>query len=379
MTTPTSSRGRVVILTAGMGAGHDQVAVELRLRLAERGIESEILDIWELLPFGIGRLITSFYKGVIRRAPWIYEIVYAIWLRPSESSSRRASPIIRLGGRRLERWMDRHQPAVAVSTFHLCSQVLGDRRRRGRMPIPTASIVVDFAAHGLWVDPDVDVHFCLHDAQADRVRRLGARQVVVCGPVVGPAFSRGRADHATARAGVGRPEGARAVLVVSGSWGAGRIEGTARALASAGRFRPLVVTGRNERLRRRLESVPGVEVYGWVDDMAELMTAADVMVENAGGLMAMEAMAIGTPVVSYEPIPGHGRENVARMDEAGVSRYARNPAELLQLCERLSTDEPYRRRLTAAAECMFRSDLADHVAELVERSQSERATRRASA
>lgn len=371
---PGSPSGRVVILTAGMGAGHDQVAVELRRRLGLRGIESEIVDIWELLPFGIGRLITSFYKGVIRRTPWIYEIVYAIWLRPSESSSRRASPIIRLGGRRLERWMKRNRPAVAVSTFHLCSQVLGDRRRRGRMPIPTASIVVDFAAHGLWVDPDVDVHFCLHDAQAERVRRLGARLVVACGPVVGPAFTRDRSDHPAAASGA-----LPAVLVVSGSWGAGRIENTARALAAAGRFRPLVVTGRNERLRRRLESVPGVEVFGWVEDMAELMTAADVMVENAGGLMAMEAMAVGTPVVSYGPIPGHGRENVARMDEAGVSLYARDASELVEVCGRLATDEPYRRRLTSAAESMFRSDLADHVAELVERSQSARAARRASA
>ena len=375
MTTPTPVPlpGRVVALTAGMGAGHDQVAVELQRRLAERGIDCEILDIWELLP-GIGRLITSFYKGVIRRTPWVYEIVYAIYLRPTESSRRRASPIIRLAGRRLERWMAGHHPDVAVSTFHLCSQVLGDRRRRGRMPIPTASIVVDFAAHGLWVDPDVDVHFCLDQAQAERVRRLGAPHVVACGPVVGPAFTQVRDEGR--RAGTERPaaRAGRTVLVVSGSWGAGQVEATARTLAGSGRFRTVVVTGRNDRLRRRLESVAGVEVHGWIKDMAELMTAADVMVENAGGLMAMEAMAVGTPVVSYQPIAGHGRENVARMAEAGVSLYARRHSELIDLCQRLLTDEPYRRRLTATAGRIFRSDLAEHVAELVQRSESERAT-----
>ena len=359
---PDQVPGRVVILTAGMGAGHDRVAVELRRRLGERGVGSDVLDVWELLPFGIGRLITLFYKGVIRRVPWVYEIVYSIWLRPTEHPARRASPIIRLAGRRLERWMDRHRPDAVVSTFHLCSQVLGEMRRRGRMPLPTASVVVDFAAHGLWVDPDVDVHFCLHEAQGERVRRLGAPRVITCGPVVGPPFLYGPRDRSECRRALGLPESEPVVLVVAGSWGAGHIERAARAVGRGHRYRTVVVTGRNDRLRRRLEALGTARVFGWVDDMAALMGAADVMVENAGGLMAMEAMAVGTPVVSFEPIAGHGRENVARMDETGVSRFARSEAELLEILDRLCADETYRRRLTSTAARMFRSDLADHVA-----------------
>ena len=36
-------------------------------------------------------------------------------------------------------------------------------------------------------------------------------------------------------------------------------------------------------------------VLGWTDDMAGLMAACDVMVENAGGLTSLEAMAAGLP------------------------------------------------------------------------------------
>ena len=359
--------GRVVILTAGMGAGHDQVALELRRRLSERGIDGDVLDVWELLPLGIGRLITGFYKAVVRHVPWLYEAIYAIWLRPSDHPGRRASPIIRLAGRRLERWMAQHRPDAAVSTFHLCSQVLGDMRRRGLMPIETASIVVDFATHGLWVDPDVDIHFCLHDAQAERVRSLGARRAEAPGPVVQPRFIKPRANRAEARRELGLADHDRAVLIVAGSWGAGHIERTARAVAHDGRFRVLVVTGNNEGLRRRLEAAGCGQVFGWVDDMSRLMVAADVVVENAGGLMAMEAMSVGTPVVSFGPIPGHGRENVVRMDEVGVSRYARTEEELLKVLGRLANDEPYRHRLTATAARMFRSDIADSVASMVRR------------
>lgn len=351
-----------------MGAGHDRVALELRRRLATREIATDVVDVWDLLPFGLGRLIIAFYKGIIRRAPWLYELIYAIWLRPTATSSRRASPMIRLAGRRLERWAEQQRPDAVVSTFHLCSQVLGDLRRRGRMPLPTASIVLDFAAHGLWVDPDVDVHFCLHEAQARRVRSLGAGHVVACGPVVEPSFLRDRTAQAATRSvtrrELGLADGDRVVLIVAGSWGAGHIERATRALGHDSRFRTIVVTGRNDQLRRKLEAQGAAQVFGWVEDMAPLMRAADAVVENAGGLMAMEAMSVGTPVVSYEPIPGHGRENVARMDETGVSRYARSESDLLSIVDRLCSDEPYRRRLTSTASRMFRSDLADHVADL---------------
>lgn len=359
--------GRVVALTAGMGAGHDQVALELQRRLAERGIDCDVLDVWELLPLGLGRLITGFYRGVVRHAAWLYEGIYAVWLRPCEQPGRRASPIIRMAGRRLERWMAIHHPDAAVSTFHLCSQVLGDMRRRGLMPIATASIVVDFATHGLWIDPDVDMHFCLHEAQAERVRSLGAPVAEAPGPVVHPAFVQPRLSRPEARRELGLSDQDRVVLIVAGSWGAGPIERTALAVAADGRFQVVTVAGRNEALRRRLEAAGCGRVFGWVDDMPKLMVAADVVVENAGGLMAMEAMAIGTPVVSFGPIPGHGRENVERMDELGVSRYARSEEELLEVLGCVTEDGPFRQSLISTARRMFRADIADPVALMVRR------------
>jgi UDP-N-acetylglucosamine:LPS N-acetylglucosamine transferase len=352
---------QVVTLTAGMGAGHDQVAVELRRRLRERGVEVEVIDVWDLLPLRVGRLITGFYKAMVWHLPWLYELIYWFFFRPS-TRSKRVSPIVMLAARGLSRWIDEHRPVMAVSTFHVCSQMLGAMRRTGRMPIETASIVVDFAAHGLWVDPDVDTHFCLHDAQARRIEDMGAKQTVVTGPVVKPVFQKRRLSLADARSELGLSEDDQVILIVAGSWGAGHVERTVQTVAAAGRFRPIVVAGDNDKLRCRLSALGCAQVFGWVEEMDRLMAAADVVVENAGGLMAMEAMAVGTPVVSFEPIPGHGRENVARMAEVGVSLYARSDRELVEMLDRLMTDEPYRRRLTSTAAAIFKSDLAAHVA-----------------
>ncbi len=62
--------------------------------------------------------------------------------------------------------------------------------------------------------------------------------------------------------------------------------------------------------------------------MPGLMHACDVLVQNAGGLTSLEALAGGLPVVSYRCIPGHGRTNAAALDEVGLAPWIREPDQL---------------------------------------------------
>ena len=112
------------------------------------------------------------------------------------------------------------------------------------------------------------------------------------------------------------------VLVSAGGWGTGGVVDAVRAIASP-RHTTLVLCGRNERLRHGLRDVgPSVVATGWRDDLPRLMRACDVLVENAAGQTAMEAFAVGLPVVSFRPLPGHGRAGVLRMADLGLTSFA---------------------------------------------------------
>lgn len=352
------SPGPVILLTAAMGAGHDGAASELADRLNRRGIPTINIHFWELLPLGIGRAIKGFYRWMILRAPWLYRIIYRVFLRPKWRPAG-VSPVAVLAEKRLTPWFREIQPSAVVSTFHLCSQVLGDMRRKGTLDAPAISLVVDFAAHATWVNPNVDLHLCLHPSQAARVRALGAPHVEVSGPVVLPHFTHPRWSREEARATLDLPDGGTVVLVVAGSWGAGDVVETARVLGEAGRFHVLVAAGDNEHLLDMLEDLRGgVRGVGWVDDMDRLIVASDVVVENAGGLTAMEAMAMGRPVVSYLPIPGHGVDNVRYMEQAGITVFAGSPGGLINAIDRLSGECPERDEAIARGRSMFRVDAA---------------------
>ncbi len=147
--------------------------------------------------------------------------------------------------------------------------------------------------------------------------------------------------------------------MVAGSWGVGGIQATWRAITGDGRYTPVVVCGRDERLRQEVAALAARAgshsvVLGWTEDMPALMAGCDALVENAGGLTAFEAMRVGLPVVSFQPIAGHGRENTARMAAAGVSRLARNPKELVEALDALTCPGPVRAAQVDAGRAMFR-------------------------
>ncbi|WP_406729590.1 hydrogenase formation protein HypD [Streptomyces sp. GD-15H] len=147
--------------------------------------------------------------------------------------------------------------------------------------------------------------------------------VETTGPVVAPGFFAPAAGTAAWRPRFERYAPGRPPVVPSaGAWGAASALGrTARLLAAAG-FLPVVLCGRNERLRARLAGVPGALVPDWVTDMPGLLRAARVLVDNAAGQTAVQALASGLPVVGYRPLPGHGTEGVRRMAALGVSEIA---------------------------------------------------------
>jgi processive 1,2-diacylglycerol beta-glucosyltransferase len=126
-------------------------------------------------------------------------------------------------------------------------------------------------------------------------------------------------------------------LVTGGSLGIGELEQSARHILATGLMTPVVACGSNAALRRRLELVPGVVALGWRDDLPDVIAACDCVVQNAGGFTSLEALAAGTPVVTYRPIPGHGITNAASLEQAGLAPWPRTIEDLRHVLRQVLT------------------------------------------
>jgi len=350
------SQPRVLIVSARLGGGHDGAAKAIAGRLVKAGTDVRIVDFLDAAP-RLGRIFETVFRVEVERAPWAYRLEFELWSHV-RLLTRLARRVFRAAfARHLVEWIDEADPDVILATHPFPAQLLGELRRRDHAAVRgrhLATFLTDFSVHPMWVHPAIDVHFAVSDSAALEATRRAhlAGPVVRVGPFVDERFF-DLPPRTVARARLGLAKDATVALVVGGSWGVGKLLQTAEALAREPDITPVLLCGRNEELLARARTLAGVRAVGWTTDVDWWLAASDVVIQNAGGLSALEAMAAGRPVISYEPIVGHGTENVAAMAASGVTYWARSTAELAQAVRHFAADPT---ELTTPALAQFRPD-----------------------
>jgi UDP-N-acetylglucosamine:LPS N-acetylglucosamine transferase len=322
------ARPRVLVVSGSVGAGHDGAAHELAARLTAAGAEVVVRDFLDAVPHPVARLLRDGYTRSVTYVPYAFEFLFRrlerrglLWWTEQA--------VCAAADRAVTRWVSDVRPDVVVATYPLASQTLGRQRVAGRLDVPVLTYLTDPAVHASWLHPGVDEYLTVTAATAAQGTADYGCRFTVAGPLVPGRFAVPLELERLVdlRRDLGLTAGSPVALVVAGSTGLGDLLPTVQDVGAAG-FTPLVLCGRNDVLRRRVAAVPGAVALGWRTDVHELMQVADVLVHNAGGLSCTEALVAGLPIVTYRPIPGHGRANARVLHDAGLAPWARTPAEL---------------------------------------------------
>jgi UDP-N-acetylglucosamine:LPS N-acetylglucosamine transferase len=273
------------------------------------------------------------YRIQLRLVPWTYTVVYWLLRRvpPIRMFTRRL--LCLFGSRPLARSIAEHDPDVIVSTYPAVTVVLARLRWTGVVGCPTVATITDLTGLFFWAQRGIDIHMVMYGESMPSVEQIaGQGSVRLVRPLIAAEFLQPRCPLAARRA-LGLPEDGRVVVVSGGGWGVGDIEGAVREFIAVPEASSIVcLAGRNEQLEQKLRGtfagVSRVHVYGFTDRMPELLAAADVLVHSTGGVTCLEAMAAGTPVVSYGLPVGHARVNTRAMAALDLVRLANDTTEL---------------------------------------------------
>jgi UDP-N-acetylglucosamine:LPS N-acetylglucosamine transferase len=324
----TPRRGRLIdVVSSSVGAGHLAAARAIAAQFEEQGYTARLWDILDLIPGSLGQLIRTAYVRQVQLAPSTYR-----WMLRSQAGTLDwlMHQAVRPAHRRILEMVAAH-PLAMISTHPLGSQALGELRARGLIDVPVVTYLTDMSVHRAWVHPSVDLHLALHELAAGDARLAGAGRIEVVRPAVRDCVTEIRSSPRSmvaARQALGLPEQGRLILVTGGSVGLGDLDRTAYEIANCRVGTPIVLCGRNRRLLRQCTANRSVIALSWSDEVPLLLTAADCVVQNAGGMMSLEALAAGVPVVTYRCIAGHGETNASVLDRAGLVPWIRSYAQL---------------------------------------------------
>jgi processive 1,2-diacylglycerol beta-glucosyltransferase len=337
-----SAAPRVLILTASVGAGHDEPAETLAAQLRAEHPGADVVTKDALAAIGgIVKTMSADAPGIVF---YRFQVAWDIgfWLFAECGPTRRATQALltRSSAPGLLRLIAEVDPDVIVCTYPNITEVLGRLRRTGRLAIPVCAAITDLAALDYWASPGIDVHLVTHPESIPEVRRIaGAATEIHCVHGFSRPEFRQALDAGEARRALDLPEHGSIVLVSGGGWGVGDVAGAVHeALALDRVTRVVCLCGHNGALREHIAASfagqPRVRVEGFTARMPEWMAAADVLVHSTCGLTVLEATMRGCSAISFGWGRGHVRRNDAALRRFGLAAVVGSRGELAAALER---------------------------------------------
>ncbi len=297
----------------------------------------EIVDVFEEYSRFPLREAVKLYGPTIRHNPKLYGRVFHL---SNESSSVAAvktvaTPLIHNG---LLQLITSVQPDVIVSIHAMLNHVTIEALRDLRLNIPFITVVTDLiSVHYAWYAPGADCYIVPTEyaKQLYLDRGLDAQRVRVIGMPIDPKFTHPTESKEELRRKFGLAQDLPVVLLVGGGEGSGGLQDAVRAISRAHLpVQMLIITGRNKRLYAHLQRtrsslhVPA-KVFGFVQNMPELMRASDVIVTKAGPGTIAEALACDLPIILSGYVPGQEEGNVDFVLQNEVGTMAHDAIELV--------------------------------------------------
>lgn len=320
---------RILIATVTAGAGH--VAAAAALEEAWRALRpADTVERVDLIKFFSPlhkKIYVDGYVQLVERAPELWGMLFSKTDNPKVV--RRLGRLSRAfpsnSRKKFTNHLRQFKPDAVLCTHFTPLEALGllNKPKTGGPPF-VVSVVTDFEAHALWMNPCVDL-YCV--AAEETKARLVARGVPQSGivptgiPIAAKFLS--KPDPRAVRQTLGLRDDQPILLVLSGGFGMGPVAEILTELDKVPQsLQTVVVTGRNEELRRALAAQTRkhpTHVLGFATNMHELMTVADLIVTKPGGLTTSEALALGKPLFILNPIPGQEAANSDFLLEHGAA------------------------------------------------------------
>ncbi|MGZ3622587.1 MAG: MGDG synthase family glycosyltransferase [Ktedonobacteraceae bacterium] len=359
----------ILFLIADTGAGHRSAANAIRNALtflvqkrqeerliqehageeepesisAQTGCRIEIVDVFEEYSRFPLREAVKLYGPAIRYRPKLYGRIYQFSNQAQRFSAMKSisTPLVHNG---LLRLIKSVKPDVIVSVHPLLNHVTIRILQDLGLHIPFITVVTDLVtAHHAWFAPGADAYIVPTTSARELALKQGMdpHRVHLLGMPIDPKFMLSFESKQELQRKLGLKPDLPVVLLVGGGEGAMGLRAAVHAISQARlQVQLLIIAGRNKRLYvelQRLRSslhVPA-RVFGFVQNMQEMMHASDVIVTKAGPGTICEALACNLPIILSSYVPGQEEGNVTFVEENQVGMLAYDSVELINILRRL--------------------------------------------
>lgn len=317
---------RFLIFSVSIGAGHDSAAKaifeELKLRMPQASIE--IIDTFKYINPVLNRVMVESYMETLRFTPKVWGYLYDQTEQQKISFIDFGQLFNRLLSKKLENLIKTFNPDVVFCTHAFPAGIISALRQKTNFNFPMIATITDFTIHRLWVHDNCDGYVIASPLLKYEAEQSGiaSEKIFPFGIPINPVFAYNiPKDVARHKLGL---ENKLTLLVMGGGLGLGSIKDVVQVIdASNIDCQIIVICGKNEKLYKKITTMftgnKNIIIFGFINNMHEFMSAADLLITKPGGLTTAEALAKGLPMVIVNPLPGQEERNTLFLVNAGVA------------------------------------------------------------
>lgn len=328
---------RILILTTLAGIGHHRAAwaieegiKKLQPEVIKIRIEDPLAYLCRTFPF----ILNYLFLCLLKTSSSLWGVIYE-----NEALTSRYSPIRWLVsivyGKGVKRILRRFPADVIACTHVFATCGVGRLKSKGYLNLPLISISTDYHYHPMGINDWVDIFVvpCEEVLQYLTKKGVPKEKIRICGISISPKFYEDR-DREALRKRLKIEKENSVVLIMGGGFGIGPLKELIRSFSmNLSPLYLLIVAGKNSKLRSTIQRIVDefeikAHVFGFVDNIEDVMEMADIVITKPGGLSISEALAKGLPLIITEPVKGQEMWNVRYLLSKDVAIRLKNPEEV---------------------------------------------------
>jgi len=317
---------KVYIFSASTGAGHNLAAHSLKESLDYAGLETEIYDAFKETSVALDRLISKGYKQMVATAPKLYEQMYNQFNNMNKFQQGMFHVLTRIMNPDIVPMVQKGKPDLIISTHPFVTNVLGTLKEHGAFDIPVLSVVTDYKIHTLYLQKMIDAYVVGSEYTKNTMIEKGVNPDIIYAygiPVRQAFMTSNHLEPQKSDAGL-----AGTVLLMAGSLGSRQMEKAFLSLLKVKEnIKIIAVCGNNKWIEKEMHLLnkarnsdgKAVEIYGFVENVSELMDESDAIISKPGGLTTTEAIVKNIPMIIPFYYPGQEEENADYLVDGGMA------------------------------------------------------------
>ncbi len=330
---------KVLLINTPAGGGHVKAAkaIEEAFKLYYPEIVIKNVDILDFASDLYRKIVKDGYDFICKNQPEVWG-----WLYQHYNEKSKQKFLTRLSQLAIEKkfipFVKEFNPDFIIATHPLPAVVISQSKQQDIIDIKSSLVVTDFGCHSFWIDKEVNYYFVATDKVKKCLEdyRIDPSKIVVTGIPIELKFLTACKKSEILKK-LGLKSDIFTVLVIGGQFTFSDLQKVINGAKNnhQGKIQFIVVSGRDHKLAEEiaesdLSKSQGVKAFGFVENMEELMSAADLIFTKAGGLTVSECLAKCLPMIINKVIPGQEEDNVNYLFSNGAAVKADGTDQIIE-------------------------------------------------